>query len=95
MNETLMGIAGIGGLVWTITELVGRALGGRVSKDLIATVIGLVGGLAAHGSEMVRFGSGNWGWFWAGFAGLLATAMAMKAHDKNAKPVTAAAKGGR
>ncbi len=85
MNETLVGLGVVSGLVWPATQIIGEAL--RKTKqewmhdrNALAAILGIASGVIAHGSGQVHMGDGFWGWAQAPLFGLFATAGAVGMH---------------
>lgn len=80
--------AALAAAVWAATEGIGRALG--VRKDLVALVLGPLGGVMLYASGFVVDPEGmrvRWaGWVAAGLCGLLATFAAAQLNDRVVKP---------
>jgi len=93
MTDLLLPLAGIIGVVWAASEIIGRSIP-KLGKDQVALLLGPMLGLIAHWMGFLALpGVEGWKAYVAAvFFGLIATAAAGIAHDKIAKPTARAAR---
>ena len=89
MNETVLALGAVSGLVLGSVEVLGGALkkfgAGRLAdKNVLATILGPLSAVVVHGSGQVNMGDGAWGYVSAALLGLYSTAGAIAAHKTQA-----------